>query len=214
MSTPPFLARLEQGLASASAGDFLGTRPARGGRPAAVLIALYLDAADELSMVSVEKSGRLRNHAGQLAFPGGSLEPTDASPVAGALREAQEEVGIDPASVEVMGVLPGAHVAASGFDVTSVVGWWPTPLALTPVDVGEIAAIHALRVSDLADPANRLTWRLSSGHQGPGFVLGDLFVWGFTAHLIDGLLELGGWAQPWDAARTAPVPRRFFRRSP
>ncbi|QLQ14771.1 MAG: CoA pyrophosphatase [Micropruina sp.] len=134
----------------------------------------------------------------------------DPDAVFAALREAEEEVGVEPATVTVLGVLPPAQVRATGFDVTGVVGWWREPVALRPVDVGEVAAVHQLPVAALVDPANRLTWEHPSGFSGPGFVIGDLFIWGFTAHLLDGLLDLAGWAEPWDAARTSSIPRRFL----
>lgn len=180
-----------------------------GGRRAAVAI-LVSEEPDARRIVFVEKTATLRKHAGQVAFPrwrGGTGDP-DA--VFAALREAEEEVGVEPATVTVLGVLPPAQVRATGFDVTGVVGWWREPVALRPVDVGEVAAVHQLPVAALVDPANRLTWEHPSGFSGPGFVIGDLFIWGFTAHLLDGLLDLAGWAEPWDAARTSSIPRRFL----
>ena len=94
----------------------------------------------------------LRSHPGQVAFPGGGIESTDVDPVAAALREANEEVGVDPSAVTVLGVLPAAHIPRSGFDVTSVVGWWGDPVPLVPVDVGEIAAVHQVSVASLSRP--------------------------------------------------------------
>lgn len=220
MSTPPILLGLRERLAdSVAVTGIVGDRAPAGGRRAAVLILFFLDAealADErgdlagLRLVLIEKSSALRSHAGQLAFPGGSLEPGEDA-VAAALREAQEEVGVRPGWVEVMGVLPEAHVAASGFDVASVVGWWPTPVPLAPADTFEVAAVHTLPVWRLADPGHRVTWTHPAGFQGPAFVVDDLFVWGFTGHLLDGLLRLAGWEKPWDAARTAEIPPRFLR---
>jgi 8-oxo-dGTP pyrophosphatase MutT (NUDIX family) len=221
---PVGLDRLRAGLASPDAtARAVAARPGRGGRPAAGLILLWSDAdaaASEvavdgptagLRLVAIEKTDHLRKHAGQIAFPGGAVEPLDASMVDAALREANEEVGLYRCSVDVLGTLPPAHVAASGFDVASVVGWWRRPVPLGPVDLEEVADVHQLSVPCLVDPANRVTAVHPSGHAGPAFLVGDLFVWGFTGHLIDALLDLAGWAQPWDAGRLREIPPRFLR---
>ena len=199
---------LRTALAGPEAAAAVASRRAAGGRPAAVLIALaqYPQAT---SVVLVEKDARLRTHAGQVAFPGGGIEPADVSAVAGALREADEEVGLAPSEIDVLGVLPPAHVRASDFDVTAVVGAWQAPRPLVPVDVGEIAAVHSVPLDVLLDPANRVTWRHESGFEGPGFVVGELFVWGFTAYLLDGLFDLAGWTVPWDVERLSDIPERF-----
>ncbi len=186
-----------------------GARTPRGSRAAAVLI-LLSQGESGYEVVLVEKRPDLRHHAGQVAFPGGRIESSDADPVAAALREGHEEVGIDPDSVEVLGVLPTAHIVRSGFDVTSAVGWWRRPRRLAPVDVGEIAAVHHVQVATLLAPENRLTWVHHSGLTGPTFLVDDLFVWGLTAYLLDGLFELLEWTLPWDQTRRSEIPRRFL----
>lgn len=221
MNAPASLDRLRSALASPEAASgFLADRVPFGTlRRAAVLAAFWSDAdaaASEpgetggLRLVAIEKTGHLRRHAGQIAFPGGRMEDGESA-VEAALREAQEEVGLDPRSVHTLGELPPASVMASGFDVHSVVGWWTAPTALAPVDLGEVAAVHQLSVPRLVDPRNRATWVHPSGHSGPVFLLDDLFVWGLTGHLISGLLELAGWSQPWEEGRRLEIPHRFFR---
>ncbi|MFZ0530687.1 MAG: CoA pyrophosphatase [Propionicimonas sp.] len=190
-------------------GFIRGARTPQGQRRAAVLI-LLSEAGDGYELVLIEKRPDLRSHAGQIGFPGGGFEPGDATPVDAALREAREEVGIDPATVEVLGALPTAHIPRSGFDVTSVVGWWGEPSRLAVVDVGELAAVHQVRVARLLDPANRSTWVHPGGFSGPAFTLDDLYVWGFTAYLLDGLFELLGWTEPWDMGRITEIPPRFL----
>jgi 8-oxo-dGTP pyrophosphatase MutT (NUDIX family) len=216
-AVPPVLGDLAARLAEPGGGArVVRGRPGRGGRAAAVLILFSGPpgaGAKDLEVVIVEKSAHLRKHAGQCAFPGGGVEETDASSEAAALREAREEVGIDAATVELLGVLPPANVPATGYDVTPVVAWWREPHPLAVVDRVEIGAVHSIRVADLIDPANRASWRLPMGHEGPAFIVGDLFIWGLTAYLIDGLLELAGWAEPWDTHDLRLVPERFLHRA-
>lgn len=189
-------------------GRMQGAWTPRGTRAAAVLI-LLSQGERGYEVVLVEKRPDLRHHSGQVAFPGGRIESSDADPVAAALREGYEEVGIDPDSVEVLGVLPTAHIVRSGTDVTSAVGWWKHPRRLEPVDVGEIAAVHHVSVATLLDPENRVTWVHPSGLTGPTFLVDDLFIWGFTAYLLDGLFELLEWTLPWDQSRVREIPSRF-----
>ncbi len=216
---PPVLTALTRSLAEPGAGaSVVGARAASWGRPAAVLVLFWWDAGvplteglDGLRLVLIEKSADLRSHAGQVAFPGGGAEPDDLSPVVTALREANEEVGVRAEEVDVLGVLPEALVAVTGYRVTSVVGWWRTPRPLTAVDTVEVAAVHSVAVDDLVAPRNRWTWRLSPEHSGPAFRVRDLFVWGLTGDLLSGLLNVAGWEEPWDRRREAAVPQRFFR---
>lgn len=190
-------------------GFIQGARAPKGERRAAVLILLG-QGSEGYDLVLIEKRAELRSHAGQIAFPGGSIEAVDVDPVAAALREANEEVGVLAGSVQVLGVLPAAHIPRSGFEVTSVVGWWLQPERLVPIDLFEIAAVHQVPVARLLDPGNRSTWVHPGGFSGPAFVLDDLYVWGFTAYLLDGLFDLLEWTQPWDAERTTEIPPRFL----
>jgi len=124
------------------------------GVPASVLLALApVEGADDLELVLVERPGHLRQHAGQVGLPGGAVEPTDADGVAAALREAQEEVGLDPSAVRVLGSLDRAYLAVSDFDVLPVVGVWDGLAPLTP-SPDEVAAILRPTLRQLADPAN------------------------------------------------------------
>jgi 8-oxo-dGTP pyrophosphatase MutT (NUDIX family) len=178
--------------------------PAEGGRSSAVLI-LFGDGPDGPDLLFIERAATLRSHAGQPAFPGGALDDTDAGAVAAALREAQEEVGLAPAGVDVLGTLPDLWLPPSGFVVTPVLGWWRDPHDVGVVDVAEVAAVVRVPIAELADPANRLSVTHPSGWIGPAFDVRGLVVWGFTAGLTDRLLALGGWEQPWDRSRTRPL---------
>jgi 8-oxo-dGTP pyrophosphatase MutT (NUDIX family) len=163
---------------------------------------------DGPDVLLIERAAGLPSHAGQPAFPGGSLDPVDDGPVEAALREATEEVGLEPGSVEVIAELPMAFIPVSGFTVTPVLAWWREPHAVAPVDAGEVAAVVRIPVSELADPAHRVRVRHPMGYVGPAFDVHGLLVWGFTAGLLDRLITLGGWKQPWEPGpeRDLPMP--------
>lgn len=183
------------------------------GRPAGVLV-LFGEERGGPDLLFIERASSLRSHPGQVAFPGGGLEDRDADLVAAALREAEEETGLDPAGVEVFGELAPLGVEVSGFHVTPVLGWWRESSPVTVVDPGEVAAVQRVPIADLTAPANRYTMVHPSGRRGPGFVIGDLLIWGFTAHVLNGVLTRGGWQRPWDRRRTMAVPSRYLGRQP
>ena len=193
---PPWLLRLAEAAGRMEIPSL--ALPADGsGKPSAVLI-LFADGPSGPDLLLIQRAAGLRQHAGQPAFPGGMVEDADGGPVAAALREAVEEVGLDPAGVDVVGTLPELFIPRSGFRVVPVLAWWRRPSAVAPVDPAEVAAVERIGVAELADPASRLRVRVPSGHTGPAFQVGGLVVWGFTAGVIDRLLALAGWERPWD----------------
>ena len=176
--------------------------PASGGRAAAVLVlfAAGPDGTEDPELLFIERSAELRLHAGQPAFPGGTIDAEDSGPVAAALREAAEEVGVVPDGVDVVGVMPERYIPRTRFRVVPVLAWWREPHAVAPVDPGEVAVVERIAVSELADPAARLMVRGLGGALSPAFRVRGLLIWGFTAVLVNNLLALGGWERPWDAA--------------
>jgi 8-oxo-dGTP pyrophosphatase MutT (NUDIX family) len=181
--------------------------PARPHRRSAVLM-LFGPRADGGSgddIVLTERSRELRAHPGQVSFPGGALDEEDGGPVQAALREANEEVGIRPESVEVVDALPELYLSPSRNAVTPVLAWWLDPAPLTPQEA-EVARVVRASVADLVDPENRFTVVHPSGVLGPGFEVEGLFVWGFTAMLLSALLDLAGLSREWDAGRRRPIP--------
>ena len=127
--------------------------PVTGGRPSAVLV-LFGDGPNGPDLLFILRSADMRLHAGQPAFPGGSVDDGDEDPAATALREAAEEVGLDPAGVEVIGALPEVYVWRSGFRVFPVLAWWREPHAVAPVDAAEVAAVERISVAELAEPVH------------------------------------------------------------
>ena len=176
------------------------------GRPAAVL-ALFSTGPDP-ELLFTERAATLRRHAGQVSFPGGRLEAADPTAEDAALREAAEEVGLDPRGVDVLGRLPGTRLSRA-FNTTVVVGAWSGEQPLQ-ADPGEVAQVLRYPLERLESSEVRVMTPTSRG-QGPAFVLDDIVIWGFTAHLTDRLLELGGWARPWDRTRVVTIPERFLR---
>lgn len=170
------------------------------GRRAAVLV-LFGEGPDGPDVLLVERSAQLRDHAGQVAFPGGRIDPTDGGPVGAALREGEEETGLDPSGVVPLALLPRLFVPPSGFVVTPVLAHWERPVAVHAVDPAETAGVARIPLSALVDPANRLRVVAPSGHRGPAFQVEGLLVWGFTGGLLSALLHAGGWERPWDASR-------------
>jgi len=173
--------------------------PPTGGRESAVLI-LFGDGPGGPDLLLIQRSEGLRLHPGQPAFPGGTIDAGDGGPVGAALREAVEEVGLDPGGVDVVGTLPEVFIPRTGFRVIPVLAWWRRPSAVAPVDPGEVAAVERVSVAELADPGARLMVRVRDGRTTPAFRVRGMLIWGFTAALVDRLLALGGWEKPWDVS--------------
>jgi 8-oxo-dGTP pyrophosphatase MutT (NUDIX family) len=147
------------------------------------------------------RSSTLRHHAGQAAFPGGAVDPGDSGPVATALREANEETGIDPGRVTPLTVLEKVFIAPSGFQVVPVLAYSEDPGPVRAVDPAETAVVARVPVRAFINPENRLmVYRDARSRRWamPAFRLNEMLVWGFTAQVISAMLDVAGWAQPWD----------------
>lgn len=158
----------------------------------------------DVDIVLLQRAATLRHHPGQVAFPGGGRDPEDHSMAAAALREAEEEAGISPETVEVLGEMDPLYIPVSKFEVTPVVGYWRQPGRVQVMDQRESYSVYRVAIADLVAPANRGTFaRPDLKFSTPAFDVGVLKVWGFTAGILDFALDHLGWAREWD--ENAPI---------
>lgn len=184
-------------------------------RRGAVLM-LFGEGAAGGELLLTERAHHMRSHPGQVSFPGGSLDPGE-TPVQAALREAQEETGLDPAGVHVFGELPELWLPPSNFAVTPVLGWWHEPTGVSVVSPDEVHDIHHVTIEELLDPDHRVMVRHPSGWLGPGFLIGpgrDVILWGFTGGIIARLFDFLGWSRPWDETRMRDLPAHMLQGEP
>lgn len=158
-------------------------------------------APNDADLLLTVRASTLRHHAGQAAFPGGASDPTDDGPVATAFREAHEETGIDLARLHPLATLERTFIVPSRFHVVPVLAYSTDPGPVAVVNKAETAIVARVPVRAFINPANRLTvYRRAYGHRwsGPAFLLNEMLVWGFTGQVIAAMLDVAGWAQPWD----------------
>jgi 8-oxo-dGTP pyrophosphatase MutT (NUDIX family) len=160
--------------------------------PAAVLVPL-VERADELTVLLTQRASQLKNHAGQISFPGGRIEPQDAGPREAALREAHEEIGLESNFVAVVGYLAD-HILLSGFRVTPVVGFVRPGFELL-LDAEEVDDTFEVPLSHVFEPANhRSQRRRFSGGAGEIRVWDIQYegrnIWGATAGMLLNLYRL------------------------
>ncbi|WP_071675476.1 CoA pyrophosphatase [Nioella nitratireducens] len=158
-------------------------------RPAAVLMPI-LETPNGARVILTKRSAMLKHHPGQVAFPGGKVDATDASPEAAALRESHEEIGLDPSQVDILGHLP-PHETVTSYTVTPFVGRIRAPFSPVP-ELGEVAEVFSVPLSFLMTPASyrveRRHWRgvWRSYYVAP---YGPYYIWGATARMLKGLAD-------------------------
>ena len=153
-------------------------------KPAAVLV-LIVDHPREPTVVFTQRTLHLADHAGQISFPGGRCREEDCTPERTALREAEEEIGVSPERVEILGRLPEYHTS-TGFNVTPVVGWIEPPVTFTP-DPREVDHVFEVPLAFLLDPRNhRYESAFYKGRMRNYWAMPyeGRFIWGATAGML------------------------------
>ena len=182
-------------------------------RRSAVLM-LFGEGPHGPDLLLTERAHTMRSHPGQVSFPGGAVDPGETA-VQAALREAEEETGIEPDGVDVLGQLPELYLPPSDNAVTPVVGWWRDPSEVSPTSVDEVHAVYRVPVSELRDPTHRITVRSPRhGWRTPGFLIGpdkDVILWGFTGGIVQRFLQYLGWLDDVPDAREVDLPAYMLR---
>jgi 8-oxo-dGTP pyrophosphatase MutT (NUDIX family) len=161
-------------------------------RNASVLVGLF-DQNNETHVAFIRRASTLRAHSGEIAFPGGAADVSDVSPIVTALREAQEEIGLDPSRVEVLGIMPPVFTVVSNFLITPVVAYLPEGPGKLQLQMSEVAEIILLPLQGLANPAIYHTeqWMQDNvPHTVYFFDYASYRIWGATARMLNTLLEL------------------------
>ncbi len=190
------LARIERALAGpAPASSDYDLNPGivlpegRKLRDAAVLMPI-IETPAGARVILTKRSAMLKHHPGQVAFPGGKVDDTDASPEAAALRESHEEIGLDPGAVEILGRLP-AHETVTSYTITPFVGRIRAPFTPVPEE-GEVAEVFSVPLNFLMSPSSyrveRRHWRgvWRAYYTAP---YGPYYIWGATARMLKGLAD-------------------------
>ena len=177
-------------FAPITTGDGHLFRREGGIRPAAVLVPI-VNRDDELTVLFTRRTAHLHDHAGQISFPGGRVDEGDPDRIATALRETEEETGLNRQRVEIIGRLPDFDIL-TGFRVTPIVGWVEPPFDLTP-DPFEVADVFEVPLEFFLDPVNHQ--RHSDVFNGRtrhfySMAYGDRYIWGATAGMLYTLYQI------------------------
>ena len=201
-SLPPWLDPVVSAVDGLEAKELTRFVPTVGEGVHSAVLVLF---GDQQDILIIERATNSRSHSGQPAFPGGRVEISDQSAIGAALREANEETGLDPRGVTPFAQLPDVLIPVSNYVVSPILGWWHDSSPVGPRDAQEVASVHRIPIADFINPENRVQIRHPKGYRGDAFQVNQLLVWGFTAGLLSTLFELSGWSVPWDKDRVVPL---------
>ncbi|UUZ60869.1 NUDIX hydrolase [Nocardioides sp. B-3] len=156
MSVPDWLAPVAEGAAAITVHEltrFMPPEDSDARRGAVLILFADVDGDGRGELLLTERAHHMRSHPGQVSFPGGTIDPGE-TPVEAAVREAEEEIGLDPAEIEVFGELPELWLPPSNFAVTPILGYWRHRGEVSVVSPDEVHAIHHVVIDDLLDPAH------------------------------------------------------------
>ena len=210
---PEWLRPLRTGIAGIRAEDLTAYVPPADPPPreGAVLV-LFGEGPEGPDLLLTERAHTMRSQPGQVSFPGGSLDAGETA-VQAALREAHEEVGVEPEGVDVFAELPRLWIPPRNFAVAPVLGYWRHDAPVSVINELEVHAVFRVPVEHLLDPANRFWVQHPLGWKGPGWMIGpdrDVLLWGFTAGVINALFEYVGWTRSWDDAPVRGLPEHMI----
>ena len=214
---PEWLQPVEAGTRSITVHDLTRFMPPEGSdaRRGAVLM-LFGEGPEGPDLLLTERAHHMRSHPGQVSFPGGTIDPGE-TPVQTALREAEEETGVDPAGIVPFAIWPALWVPVSNFGVSPVLAWWREPGEVAVMSPDEVHEVYRVPIRELLAPEHRIGVRHPSGWVGPGFLIGDdkdVICWGFTAGIIARLFEFVGWLPPVEDPPERDLPGYMLARDP
>lgn len=207
----PLVERLHDGSASELITKRLAGRSPGSGRPDDAAVLMLFSGEEEAAarpgnagVLITHRTPTMRSHSGQMAFPGGRIDPGDGGPVDAALREAHEETGLERWRVAPLATLTSVTTAGSNKSVRPILAYSADPGQPYAASPAETDDVFFAPVDELLDPTNRFQVRLM-GWNGPAFSINGYVVWGFTGVLLDVLLSAAGWEQPWERERVLPL---------
>ncbi|MDY3128304.1 MAG: CoA pyrophosphatase [Corynebacterium sp.] len=178
---------------------FVNAKPYR--NSAAVLVAFTGTNVDDACVLLTHRSPHLRSHSGQIAFPGGRVDPPDLNMVDTALRESWEETGLDRDEIIPLKDIGTVPIPFRGIEVNVVLAYWPQPGQVGVINVEEADDVFIYPVAKLLALENQLTVAIDEW-QGKAFRCNDYIIWGFTAAVLVAIFHTAGWIKKWE---TGPV---------